>query len=242
MTRLEDTGGWAASLVTVGRLPMQPQHLAPPGVFDRVVDVPSNTLLLRGSGGTVLVDAGFGTFVSGWPGGEDFLVLALADAGCEPQDVDLVVLTHLDFDHCGGCLELPRAHVVAPQGAAPSGEAGEAVLERLSAAGRLEWLADGGSPADGLRLRAAPGHRAGHSMVEVGEDLVHLADVVHHTAHVEHPEWDREWDSDEALALATRRQVLAEIADRGVTVIASHIAGPGRIVSGAGGALRWQPL
>ena len=241
MTRLAATGGWQPTLVCVGRLPMKPEQLAPPGVFDGVVDVPSNVLLLRGPAGTVLIDAGSGTFATAWPGGEDFLVSALAEAGCEPGDVELVVLTHLDFDHCGGCLQLPRARVVAPAGSAPSGQAGEAVLEQLSAAGRLEWVPDDSCPAEGLRLRAAPGHREGHSIVEVGGELVHLADVVHHPAHVEHPEWDREFDSDEALALTSREHVLAEMAARGVVVTASHIAGPGRIVPSDVG-LRWQPL
>jgi glyoxylase-like metal-dependent hydrolase (beta-lactamase superfamily II) len=240
LTGLPATGGWQPALVTAGRLPMKPEYLAPAGVFESDVDVPSNVVLLRGPEGTVLVDAGSGQFAGGWPGGEDFLVDALAAEGCSPQEIDLVVLTHLDFDHCGGCPELPNARVVAPAGAKASGEAGEAVIARLSAEQRLEWIADGASPAAGLRLRAAPGHREGHSMLEVGDGLVHLADVVHHTAHVEHPDWDREFDSDVDQALRTRTAVLAKMAARGVLVTASHIAGPGRIVAGRG-SLAWQP-
>jgi glyoxylase-like metal-dependent hydrolase (beta-lactamase superfamily II) len=238
---LSPAGGWQPALVNVGRLPMKPEYLGPPGAFTSRIDLPSNVLLLRGRGRIVMVDAGSGAFASGWPGGEDFLLDALASAGCAPEQVELIVLTHLDFDHCGGCLDLPRARVSAPAGAAASGSAGDEVVERLTAEGRLTWIEDGGSPAEGLRLRAAPGHRQGHSIVEIGDDLVHLADVVHHELHVEHPGWDREFDSDEAVALATRTSVLEEMSRRGATVTASHIAAPGRIVPADDGTFLWQP-
>ena len=242
MTELPPAGGWQPTLVVAGRLPMKPEYLAPAGVFEHDVDVPSNVLLLRAPDATVLIDASSGSLAGGWPGGEDFLVDALAAAGCAPEQVDLVVLTHLDFDHCGGCLELPRARVCAPEGATTSGRGGDAVLERLAAEQRLQWIADGGRPADGLRMRSAPGHRQGHSIVEVGDGLVHLADVVHHPAHVEHPAWDREFDSDAALALQTRTALLEEMERRGALVTASHIAGAGRIVANGGETLRWQPV
>jgi hypothetical protein len=75
----------------------------------------------------------------------------------------------------------------------------------------------------------------------VGDGLVHLADVIHHPMHVEHLDWDREFDSDVELAAATRARLLDEMAERGVTVTASHIARPGRIVRESGG-LRWRDL
>jgi glyoxylase-like metal-dependent hydrolase (beta-lactamase superfamily II) len=220
---------------------MQARMLAPDGELgDGELTVPSNVLLLRGASQTVLIDAGSGSLTVDWPGGEADLTGALAEAGCDPAEIGLVVMTHLDFDHCGGAAELPRARVAMLAGAEPSSESAERLVEQLEAGGRIDRVQDGGSPAPGLTLRSAPGHRAGHAVVEVGGGLVHLADVIHHPAHVEHLTWDREFDSDAALALATRRSLMGEMADRGVTVVASHIAEPGRIVRSADGGLLWQ--
>src|SRR5690606_20688407 len=78
-----------------------------------------NALLLRGRAGVVLVDAGSGPSIASWPGGRDRFADALAAAGVSPPDVDLVLLTHLDFDHAGGLLTAdgrpayPNARVVA---------------------------------------------------------------------------------------------------------------------------------
>ena len=105
----------------------------------------------------------------------------------------------------------------------------------------MEGYEDGDEPAPGLRLRAAPGHRLGHSIVEIGASLVHMVDVVHHPLHVEHLQWDRTWDAEPEVALATRRTILAELAERDSTVVASHFTSPGR-VEGAGDGLRWVAL
>jgi glyoxylase-like metal-dependent hydrolase (beta-lactamase superfamily II) len=226
-------------LLTVGWLPMEPSLIAPEGVLSGIVDVPSNVLLLRREAGTVLVDSGSGPLVGEWPGSRDDLAGALAAAGSALDQIELVVLTHLDFDHCGGCLLLPGVPVAVPAGAEPSSAGSRRVVAQLLAERRLSWIVDGEQAWDGLTLRSAPGHRSGHSLLEVDGGLVHLADLVHHPLHVQHLEWDHAFDSDAELAHATRAHVLAEMAERGVLVSASHIEGLGRIQRSDGG-LSWQ--
>ena len=63
--------------------------------------------------------------------------------------------------------------------------------------------------------------------IEVGgaRPLVHIADALHHPAHIEHPEWDGPADDDRALALETRRAILDELRRSGTRAVASHLAG-----------------
>ena len=83
-----------------------------------------NCLLVETPAGRVLIETGIGERVTdkvremrsyeGKP-----IVAAMRDAGFEPESVDLVVLSHLHFDHAGGLLladgskAFPRATIVA---------------------------------------------------------------------------------------------------------------------------------
>jgi glyoxylase-like metal-dependent hydrolase (beta-lactamase superfamily II) len=215
---------------------------------------PVNTLLLRGHGRTILVDAGSGPFVTTWDGGTDELPEVLAASDVSP---DLIVVTHLDFDHCGGLVvgsdeglkpAFPGVAVLAPAAAvaearselAPEDPAAQ-VIAALDREGLVEGYEDGDEPAPGIRLRSAPGHRLGHSIVEVGDSFVHAVDIVHHPLHVENLEWDRTWDFQPDVALATRTRILRELAQTGSTVVTSHFDSPG-VIERAGDRLRWTAL
>ena len=237
---------WAVHLVTAGSLPMRDGLMAPRGELGDI-EVVSNVLLLEGSGGTVLVDTAAGGLDDRWEGARSNLAEALAPH-CRVEDVDAVVLTHLDFDHCGGAPDVPAERVFVTATAAawaralPPDRSARRVLEALG--DRLQEAADGDEVAPGIRMVEAPGHRGGHACVEIAVDgprrAVFLADVIHHPSHVEHPEWDREFDTDPETGLATRRRWLAELAGTGVWCAASHIDGWGTIEA-AGDGYRWQP-
>ena len=251
-------GGWDTRLLELGRLRMGPDYPGPGGAFSNPVDVPVNALLLRNERDAVLIDTGAGVGDHFWPGAAG-LERELARAGCDPAAISRVIITHLDFDHSGGLVAgrwpdalapaFPRARVAMLgdgldwwRGRDPDApfNVGTRVLSALAAWGSLDEVADGDEVASGVRLATAPGHRPGHACVLVGDQLVHLADVVHHPAHVAHPEWDPAFDADAGTALATRVRWLASTAESGVRVVHAHVAGSGRVVRDGPG-FAWTP-
>jgi len=81
----------------------------------------------------------------------------------------------------------------------------------------------------GVRLVPTPGHTPGHVSVEIASDgsrALVTGDSFHHPCQIARPEWAAFPDSDQSMSTATRRQVLADIADTDVLVIGTHFAEP----------------
>jgi len=240
-------GRWRVALVEVGTS-IHPGEWIAPG-YPEWVWSPINAVVLRSPEQIVLVDAGPGFTTAWWPfdGIRADTVGALRSVDVAPSDVELVVLTHLDYDHAGGLLAgtwpddlqltFPAARVVVHEDAVAAARAadpdapdnvGTRLLALLDAAGRLEGVGDGDTVANGVTVHSAPGHRVGHMCVAVaGEDpFVFAADTFHNVEHVARPELDNSSDEDGELALATRRRVLGELADSGARTAITHAAGP----------------
>ena len=128
---------------------------------DGLVHIPIGCFLLRSGGSTVLIDAGLGDVDVGWGRGGE-LPGALRAAGASPEDIDVVVCSHLHIDHIGWLVvdDVPYfPNAVVRYGAADwqrfvagadADDRGRQIMEVLAAAGRLE-------PLDGDMLRIAPG-------------------------------------------------------------------------------------
>ncbi|MET8623854.1 MBL fold metallo-hydrolase [Kitasatospora sp. NPDC004669] len=251
-----------------------PDHL---GADDAMVHVAMQTWLLRSEGRTILIDTGVGNdkarpAVAGW----DHLRLDylgnLARAGVRPEDVDLVVNTHLHVDHVGWNTRLidgawvptfPNATYLMPKADFefwnPAnnpdivGGVNENVFEDsvapVHAAGQVQ-LWEAGHAIDGsLRLEAAPGHTPGSSVVKLtsGSDRALFAgDLMHTPLQVMHPDHNSCFCQDPAQARTTRRRLLGWAADVNALVLPAHFCGHSALEvqdQGSGFVIKkWAPI
>ena len=180
-------------------------RLRPPDRKNRVL-LGLNCLLIRSGGKTVLVDTGVGTksgrltrTIYGMRAGH--LVGNLAQRGVRPEDIDLVVLSHLHFDHVGGCTRyrrgshqaipvFPRAtHLVQRADWREATETNERTgpaynpedFLPLEQAGQLELLDGDAELLPGLWVRRTGGHTAGHQFTCLesdGEKVACFGDIM----------------------------------------------------------------
>jgi glyoxylase-like metal-dependent hydrolase (beta-lactamase superfamily II) len=205
--------------------------------------------IVHSLGTTILVDTGLGERAD-MPGlmQPPALPDAMADAGFAPGDVDLVLFTHLHFDHSGWntrdaggdfALTFPNARYVCQQaeydywtgpGDKPSnGPDFERVLAPLIAADRLELV--GGEYAATREVVAVPtpGHTPGHVSFVVGsgtERAYILGDVVNKPVQLTEPDWYPIFDLDPAQATASRRQLLDRAEAEGALLAGGHFPLP----------------
>jgi glyoxylase-like metal-dependent hydrolase (beta-lactamase superfamily II) len=216
--------------------------------------LPVNAVLIRGGGTTVLVDTGLG------PEPRDFmpdagarLLAELARVDSGPEEIDLVVHTHLHVDHVGWDGSFPNARYVVPTDDWSFFMSEESLQQRPHLGDRVEPLADAGlvvlvdaelEIASGIRLVPTPGHTPGHASVFLeseGSELVVLGDVVVHELQLGDPDLVYVSDHDPVLSASTRKRVLAQLAGEGTDAIVSHFHGPGRFSRNDGG-FRWSSL
>ena len=216
--------------------------------------LPVNAVLIRGGGTTVLVDTGLGPEPRAFmPGAGARLPEELARVGASPDEIDLVVHTHLHVDHVGWDGTFPNARYVVAAGDWSYFMSEERLEARPYLRDRVEPLRDAGSVviveteleiASGVRLVPTPGHTPGHASVFIesqGSELVVLGDVVVHELQVADPDLVYVSDQDPDASAATRKRILGRLADESTDVIVSHFHGPGRF-SRRGDAFSWSNL
>lgn len=211
-----------------------------------------NCLLVRTGTLNILIDTGCGHKFT--PKEKDIfriehstdILRGLAQRGLGAGDIDLLINTHLHFDHCGGNTRkageaivptFPKATCIVRK---QELEAAESPDERTRASYRPEnWrpLAERGllrvvdedtEIVPGITVVATPGHTAGHQSVKIeseGRTFFFLADLCPTTAHVPLP-WVMAYDLYPMTTLETRRKIYRQAADEGWLVFFEHEPGP----------------
>ena len=222
--------------------------------------------LVRSQGKTILVDTGIGERPNPFiPGVGGVLLKHLGDVGCAPEDVDIVLFTHLHIDHVGWNLTLdgkptfPNARYVMHRDEWESFHRPEALADPLNGhipvfvtplaeLGVLDLLEGDANFTQEVKAICTPGHTEGHMSVVVssgGEQALIAGDVIGHPHDVTEPDWLRHgaFEHDPLVANRTRRALLDRIEAESMTVAAGHMPEPGfgRVVR-IEGRRWWQPL
>lgn len=180
----------------------------------------------------------------------DEVAAQLAFLDVVPEDVDLVLITHVDRDHVAGLilqvgegeLAYPNARYAIDAGLWAELQKDETYdelpkhLQRLFKAlvARLEErviLCDGETEiVDGIRFVPCPGHRPGHAAYEFAtgaEPILHVGDAFLHPVFIEHPDWPVTGDTFPDQAVESRKLLIERITKTNALVIATHFPWPG---------------
>jgi methylmalonyl-CoA epimerase len=168
---------------------------------------------------------------------------ALAEAGLSADDIDVVIASHLHFDHVGGFTKAGRDGAIVPRFPKASyvvhrGEWEDATHphERnrasylqenfvpLKDAGVLTLVDDGAEILPGVRYRRSGGHTPHHQVVTIesgGRTAVFTADMYPTSAHIPDP-WVMGYDLYPMETLAFKRAFALEAIERGYLLFFEH--------------------
>jgi glyoxylase-like metal-dependent hydrolase (beta-lactamase superfamily II) len=234
-----------------------------------MLDVIDTGFLVNTGKQLILVDAGAGTW---WGGGAlGRLAGSLRSAGYTPEEVDIVLVTHLHSDHVGGLTTqdgkrvFPNADVYvakvesdfwlsaeiaakAPKDAQPFFQSAQAIAAPYIEAGKWHTFSGSERIADGMQLVPLPGHTPGHTGYEFsskGQRLLFWGDIIHaQRVQLKHPEVTAIFDIDQTAAAATRQQLLRKLASEGVLIAVLHSSffPPLGRLRKEGSGYSWAPL
>jgi glyoxylase-like metal-dependent hydrolase (beta-lactamase superfamily II) len=202
-----------------------------------------------------VVDTGTGVVLFDTGTDAEGITAALAAAGYAPEDIGIVVLTHMHGDHIGGLSvedgtpTFANAVYVTGQAefdhwAAEANEGFDTKVRPL--AERFTFIGDEGEVAPGITGLAAFGHTPGHMVYRISSgdrEVLLMADLANHYVwSVAYPDWEVRFDADKAAAAAARRRILGMAAAERMPVIGYHMPFPGMgFIEARGEGFRYVP-
>jgi glyoxylase-like metal-dependent hydrolase (beta-lactamase superfamily II) len=225
------------------------QEIAEPDELNRI-RVEIRCLLIETGQQRILVDTGHGDKLSDREQafmnlkGKRRLVASLAARGVRPEDVDMVINTHLHGDHCGGntsydesgelVATFPRAkHYVQRLELADATFPNERTratylrdnFQPLEESGQLCVLWGDTRLTDAVRVMLTPGHTPAHQSVVIeseGKTAVFLADAAHWPLHMEQLGVTTAYDVQPLVTIETRRRLARWAIENEVLLIFDH--------------------
>jgi glyoxylase-like metal-dependent hydrolase (beta-lactamase superfamily II) len=209
-------------------------------------------LLVRSAGRTVLIDAGVGDKLSekereiyAVDQRTASLQQSLSAIGVAPRDIDVVIASHLHFDHAGGFTArtngrvvpaFPRARYIIRrqewEDATHPHERNRAsyvfdAFVPLAAAGVVDFIEADGEVLPGISVWRTGGHTMHHQLIKVesgGRTAVFVADLMPTVAHLDEP-WIMGYDLYPMDTLAYKKRFVREAIDGEYVIFFEHDPG-----------------
>ena len=200
-----------------------------------MLKVGTNSLLIRDGKQTVLVETGIGSKLSekqrAIHKNQVLLMKSFEEAGASPDEVDIVINTHLHFDHCGwnthygrngkAVATFPRARYFAQKGEVEHAHE-QHERDRVSyltdnydpliANGQMTLVEGDAQIAPGISVKVFAGHTRDLQAVIVrsgGETLCYPSDLIPTSNHLD-PTWVMGYDLYPLTSIANRHRFYSE--------------------------------
>jgi glyoxylase-like metal-dependent hydrolase (beta-lactamase superfamily II) len=222
--------------------------LVTPDELNRIT-IAVNSLLIRTKRKNILVDCGMGDKFSkkqremwGIEKGED-IISTLADLGVKPGEIDIVLLTHLHFDHVGGATRRDTSGRIVPtfpnalyyvqsqewEDANHPNERTKATylaenFLALKEAGQLKLITGHYHVGRGVSTWVTGGHTSAHQMVRIQSKkhkALFLADIIPSTAHI-HPAYVPAYDLFPLTVMEVKKRIYQRALEDDWLVIFQH--------------------
>jgi glyoxylase-like metal-dependent hydrolase (beta-lactamase superfamily II) len=205
-----------------------------------------NSLLIRTGEKNVLVETGIGNKLNEKQtkihGNNPQLLDNLHQAGLAPEDIDIVINSHLHFDHCGWNT-IRRDNEIVPtfpkaKYYAQAGEYEHSLLQLdrdkvsylddnygpLIRSGQMTLLRGDSEILPGIRTRLYPGHTANMQAILIesqGQTACYTGDLVPTTFHLD-PTWVMAFDLDPMATIENRKRLYNEALPNNWLLVFTH--------------------
>jgi glyoxylase-like metal-dependent hydrolase (beta-lactamase superfamily II) len=228
--------------------------------------IPINAYLINSGSHLVLIDTGAGELFGPTSG---FLISNLKEAGYQPQQIDIILLTHIHGDHSGGLSiagvrQFPNATVYVDQHDLEyfvtrrdssdesetlrrQVEQSRATVDPYLKANRVVTIKQNGEVIPGISSSSQPGHTPGHTAYLVqseGHAILFWGDIIHSSeVQFVHPEVRVAYDVEPREAAQTRLREFQFATEREILVGSDHISFPGLgHIRKVGSTYNWVPI
>lgn len=246
--------------------PGEVKNLSELSFQEPLVELSVNAYLFKSNGKLILVDAGTSDLFGPTLG---YLPESFAKAGFKPEDVDIILITHIHSDHTGGLMRgdkmvfpnatlyvsqkeydfwlTPRNYSEATTAMKPYFEQAIQKMGPYVKAGKVKTFAYGKEIFPGILPVASPGHTPGHSFYQVsskGETILFWGDIMH-SAPVQfaNTEVTIVYDVNPKEAAISRKKAFADAAKNKYWVASDHLSFPGiGHIRAEGKGYQWFPV